>query len=499
MYFQTGDQSFNITEGFKTILVPDLSWSSTGATSIEYSGAGYNGGSLPSFISVDKISGNLNVSAPYVNSDTIYSFYLNSKLGTSNPVQKKINLLVINWVVQNCQKWLNPTGSVCEIWDTGYSYISNVWVQDSQSISEISKIIRFTMQLIFAAILCIVTVSNVSLLSTLSSLWLLVHQTQVFFFILISNAFIPEDVINVITGVKIALFPFIYLPLDKIEYNNQGVQIFEFGLKNIHLKSLNISSDSTIYNSFNMIVTIIALLIIHPPVLLANRWISNINNGRWSWLVKIAGILVNKVFVILTFGIYIRIILESNQYLLISAVNEVYEFNTSTSLKIVSLTFAIFVLIFWVAMIVIVGCLAASSYEVTEGNHNRFGEIFSGLKIGKSKFYSLLLLLRRAIFIAALVVLAEKSFIAVIGSLCFVQLLYIWLLILMRPFKEIKWNLIEIINEIYFSLFFGWLLVFNTKYKWTETLTTTYMSILLSNYITCLLIVLGKIIINIKI
>ena len=75
------------------------------------------------------------------------------------------------------------------------------------------------MQAIFASIIWIAAVSNFSFTSTLSSFWLLLHQTHNYFFLLIPNSYISEDVINVKTGIKFALFPFVYLPFDKIEYN----------------------------------------------------------------------------------------------------------------------------------------------------------------------------------------------------------------------------------------------------------------------------------------
>ena len=157
-----------------------------------------------------------------------------------------------------------------------------------------------------------------------------------------------------------------------------------------NLVSLNISSDSTIFNSFTLFITIVILLIIHPSIWLINGWASNIKyEGKCSWFTKLVKFCANKAFILMTFQVYIRIALESNQFLLISAINEVAQFNVSNSFRIASLIVAILVLILSVALILAVGLLSFSSYEVIEGKHNKIGEFFNGVKTGRSKYYLL--------------------------------------------------------------------------------------------------------------
>ena len=47
-------------------------------------------------------------------------------------------------------------------------------------------------------------------------------------------------------------------------------------------------------------------------------------------------------------------------------------------------------------------------------------------------------------------------------------------LVAVRPFKEIKGNMIEIINEIFFCFFLGVLIYLDEKSKWTSTITSVY-------------------------
>ena len=55
---------------------------------------------------------------------------------------------------------------------------------------------------------------------------------------------------------------------------------------------------------------------------------------------------VNKVFDIMTFGLYVRLLLEINQFFLISGMNELYYGDVSGGLRIASFVFAIIVLLF---------------------------------------------------------------------------------------------------------------------------------------------------------
>ena len=73
----------------------------------------------------------------------------------------------------------------------------------------------------------------------------------------------------------------------------------------------------------------------------------------WSKvLLKIHWIL-QKLIVFFTFALYIRIVLETNQFVLVSWVSEVYQFNFSGVKRIISTTISFLILIGWITIIVI--------------------------------------------------------------------------------------------------------------------------------------------------
>ena len=118
--------------------------------------------------------------------------------------------------------------------------------------------------------------------------------------------------------------------------------------------------------------------------------------------------MLNTVFIILTFGWYIRYILETNQYILISSVNEIYLFDLSDPKRISSLVFAVLVLFLCISIVLFVFWLSFSSYKMYEEKHSKLEEIFSGVKMQKSsKLYVPTLLIRRALFVVLLITLAS--------------------------------------------------------------------------------------------
>ena len=96
VYFQVQSQSYlAIVENTYIEYSPDLPCSSSGSTSITFSLAGYNGGSVPTWLAIDAASGTLKVTAPSVTAATDYTVYINSQLsGVTDPVQKQINIRI---------------------------------------------------------------------------------------------------------------------------------------------------------------------------------------------------------------------------------------------------------------------------------------------------------------------------------------------------------------------------------------------------------------------
>ena len=170
-------------------------------------------------------------------------------------------------------------------------------------------------------------------------------------------------------------------------------------------------------------------------------------------------------------------ILETNQFILISSTSEIYKFNLSSNARIIS--FVIAFCIFSASMMLIGVSFALIYYHAEQSNTEnsdikieKFGEFYLDLKKQKKfKISCGFLLLRRFVFIILLITLVSKSSITARSILTWVQIIYLIFVIYLRPFEEIKLNIIEIINEIYFTCLFSSLLFLNSRSDWSTTIT----------------------------
>ena len=144
-------------------------------------------------------------------------------------------------------------------------------------------------------------------------------------------------------------------------------------------------------------------------------------------------------------------------------------------------------------MIGLIQYLTFSSYSLNENEHNKLEEFFRGLQFDeKHKFYTTVLLLRRLIFIVLLIIWVSISSRALIVILSLIQVGYVIYLSYIRPYKDLKGNLIEILNEFYFWFLIVYLIAINAESEWSILKESIYMYVLVSNTLVIFMIVLGK-------
>ena len=311
----------------------------------------------PSFVLIDSTSGTLTVSAPSVDSDTEYNFYVTSTVsGVSSPVQKLVKLTVTNCSVQNCQKC--STSTVWTVWIYGYTLSSGAWTAQN-NVSTTSEVLTKTTVSVVGASFGIVTIMSLINSASMVSLWSMIHQVQLFFLLLLTRAYIPIDIVNIIIGVKFALnFPSL-ISFQNLGFYNSAVGEFKFELSYQILGLLNIQSDSSVFNISPTIIIAMLMIPIHLLVVLIYKLTPTTEpEPRCRWLKRIAKWVVIRLFTLLTFGWYIRYALEMSQYSLISSVYETNKFCVSDSMRIASLVFAVCILLFCIGMILLILIMA---------------------------------------------------------------------------------------------------------------------------------------------
>ena len=512
-YLLISTQAFSVSESTTSTQVPNLSCSYSGSTSIVFSLSNYKGVTVPSFVSIDSATGVLTIVAPSVSSTTIYSFYITSTIsGISSPVQKIINLTVNKCSVGNCQICTITDSSICATCNQGYILSSGIWnfittqsaqqntqsAQQETSMSETAKSLSTANQVVMGAVALISVGLSLTNISSMASLWSVINQMQILFLLFLTGAFIPKDIEGIITGLGICLNPFSYLQQKSKANYSFASNYFDFGLENKNLEKFGIKSDSAIVNLTSFLLSIIIIWILHFWIFLIQKVLPNESKSN-CWSKFLSGIhwLLQKLIVLFTFALYIRIIMETYQFILIAWVSEIYQFDFDGIKREISIIIAFLILIAWIAVILItiLFTLSKDAYILSDSidKRSKFDHLFNGVSLNKkSRLFIWILQIRRAVFVILLITVGPKSSIIVISLLVGFQLIYLVLLGTIRPYKVAIWNFIEMTNEFYFLVILAFLLKYNTAADWKETPTTIYTWLISSNSLVCLLINIGK-------
>ena len=216
-------------------------------------------------------------------------------------------------------------------------------------------------------------------------------------------------------------------------------------------------------------------------------------NKKLSCFIKMWYWIIYRLYRMMVLSYFIRNTLQMSQFAMISSIYEIYKNNTTNSYRIISFIFSILTVLIYMLMTSFILYLIFSSYKLNENDHNKLEEFFRGLKLDKRhRLYIVFLLLRRIISIILLVVLVSISSQIIIVILVLIQAVYFIYLLWARPYNKIKENLIEIINEIYFTFLLIFLSIINTENEWNDFKISLYMWIMFSNTLLSFIIVTCK-------
>ena len=494
--YQINEQSLSVVDNNILKIIPDLTCSLSGSTTISYSINNYMSSIAPSWISINSDTGELTITAPTVNSNTEYYFYVNSEIsGISDPVQKLIKLTVQGCHASNWLKCSSTSNSICSTCNIGFVLNYDAWSAPiSNKTSETSKALSSAVTTLVGAIFGLSILTSFINISSIASLWMSINQLQMFFLLLITRSYIPEDIKSFITGLDYALNIYEYISLRKLGIYPSLLNGFDNNSTNSLLDPLKIQYDSTVANTYTIFGFLCCMIIFHIFISIL-RWILSkfLCNESWSWLSKLIKWIVEKIFNFMTFSFYIRNTLELSQFILVSSTNEIYQIKTSNPYQIASYIFSILMIVLYLMIITSTVYLALSSYKLEKEKHNKLGELFTDLKNSKkSKLYVAILLLRRLAYVTLLITLVSTPSRVLVSVITFIQILYAVYIVYWRPYEEVKANIIEIVNEAYFSVLLLILAFVNCESDWSSIKTSAYMWLLVSNTVAIFIVILGK-------
>ena len=195
-----------------------------------------------------------------------------------------------------------------------------------------------------------------------------------------------------------------------------------------------------------------------------------------------------------TIWVYLRIILQSNQFMLIWSAYEINLFGTKSTSRTISYIVAVIVLIFWIKLTLLSLLKAFHARVPSNQLHiSIFKELFSGVKETKAaKYLTSMLMIRRAVFVCFLIFWSSLSINFKIGTLDFLQCLWIIYIIIVRPFENLRDTVIWIVNDIQFLILWSSLFKYNESKDWNQTIKYVFTGVIASTGVIVVIIYFGK-------
>lgn len=198
----------------------------------------------------------------------------------------------------------------------------------------------------------------------------------------------------------------------------------------------------------------------------------------------------------MTFGFYIKFVMMTYLFLLFVSLYELHSwgkgYNGKLSSRIFALSIAIFCLFTFVYAL---WYWIDSKNEDGEDHkkHRKCKACFSGLKQVKSKQLHLVMFFVRRLLLSSLVfLLSDLNTITKIKIFTGIQVVYLLLAIIQRPFVLVKDQLLEIVNESIYLILILFLLFNNDISDWPTESKYAFIGIMLSNFVIVFIVSLSK-------
>ena len=246
-------------------------------------------------------------------------------------------------------------------------------------------------QSIIGASMGMATAVSLMNMSSPVAVWSIINQFQMFMLLLLTGAFIPLTVKHYLSGMDFALNFFGLIPFYKVPLLAHLYSWMKFEQYNDDLHEIGVEDGSTAVNNLSFLIMLLLFIILHTIIaILYTRTKSK--TGLCNRLIKIT-------YNLMTFTVYIRLLLENYQYMLLASISEAYKFNLSAENKLASLVISYMFLISCIAFYVfIIYQFYVTLIWLNRKYHPYFDELFAGLKeSNKARLYTILLVTRRLV------------------------------------------------------------------------------------------------------
>jgi cysteine-rich repeat protein len=304
------------------------------------------------------------------------------------------------------------------------------------------------------------------------TIWQIMNLIQLLKYLLLLGIFIPERIDDIIESAGFMSMA-VFLPY----LMNQCIARQLLSLANFDEKGTNKVVyefiDGEFSNVFTNVIIISVLGIIHllliplknckkaRPISTKLVVLKSVGTGLWN---------------LFNLTVYIRIILQDFQPLTIIAASKLNKTDFSTDESVLSYALAAGVQVSCVGIFML--GLALWSYYRNNKEipcTSWFSEFFVNQKNTKmARLYNVLLMSRRLFFSIWIFTFMSMSKFSYVLILVLYQISHLVLISIIRPFNNVKDNIVELIWEAIFTPMLFGLLHFNVKDKWDNTITSVY-------------------------
>jgi hypothetical protein len=432
---------------------------------------------------------------PVVGSPTLFGIGLKSAFAGSHVV-KKFLITVIPWVVSNWLRCSPSDDTICTEWLSDYTLgiAGKTWNNPSNSpnkeTEEDSGDETTTQETITQGIIAVgVFVSLGAALASMSSpqsAFSMINQFQLYILLPMIGVYMPSKVVTYITGMSFTMFSFSFIPFEKIPLSSSIFDFFDYTQNEDYYDSIGLQSKSCLLNHLPLLAMMTVVGIMHLSYLPWYKASKHLQEGSWMrWA-------CGKLFRLLTFTIYIRMILEAYLFMSISVMAELKEYSYENITTLVSLisahVYAAILAGFWTLWVWEI----FKRIRIDNDKIYYFSEFFSGVKhLKKARLYALNFMVVRILFVAIVVGWSDLTNIIKLVLFSLTQTWFVAYMIIVRPFNSLKDNIIEIWNQILYLILVWSLFYLDSSSRWISTVTTTYIWTLMSGPIFCTLVSLA--------
>ena len=158
--------------------------------------------------------------------------------------------------------------------------------------------------------------------------------------LLLTGAFLPHKVVDYIKRKSFASFSFNFIPIKDIPGVRILIDWIEFDQPVESLIDVGLESGSSRPNILSLLFILLLILILHLVLIVIPRFKIGVRSSKFrrAW-----NFVILKGCEMLTFGVYIRIVMEAYQYLLLAGISELRNIeDLDTAARIISAIIAIF-------------------------------------------------------------------------------------------------------------------------------------------------------------